>query len=900
MLEIHPIDLLDHKDAFTPEFFEAHQEDLFNKVLEKDPRRIFKFKKVFSEQFWSEYRELEVFNACFMSNESANVAGSEELVEMLSQDEKNKRRKCVNVLSNIKNDNIRESMFEYLNKDYDRLTEERLSALPEIISRIEYSNAAEIGKNGPNIIRLLLDSEKNNEEVLESLKDIEAIFLKNNLPYVGKVFSIFQIMHPATDFSNDFFESINNDRMSSTLIVAGDGSNPNKMEDKIYTRNSILWNDVLKAALGSNNRSIKEYLNNLKTGQDLFNKFESGQIDWGRFDIADGDVMREDIKSDYDNLTIFAEHLCVLYNNTEAGKKNPYRLSGNLKTDISELSSRFKPNEQYSLADRVVRDFAYFAGFEGLEDMQAYVDVKTLEADRRGRSLAEWLMQDNKILPQKGDLVKGIDRPQYLGDILQNGSVARDFLGDSSDSDLTPLDTDLSLMTVDNFRGVTAGQSYGPVWLVMRGDGERGQRFTTTRTHNDDIKAVEPVNIRGSKMELFWTKVHGDDHYGIRGGFASSEVDYIILGDELSIHDKTQVSPKDYAIQKIGFEIARNGFYIPVVNQSGELIFTPKDYDALRAKMSGLEHYGSGGYQFAPNEELLFGKIKIGKTEFDSVEEVSSQLEQNEREVREKHVAINKTITKALRAFGGLKLKTYMDGDVTNGSVELIDTGSTGRFDNVPGSGDFDYVMRIDRDILLNKEEFRRLGDTLLEAFGKTEHGGEEVLSSGDLRLKNVVIDGIDQPVDIDITFIQKTNKVEYSTDMALVERLNGMRRQSPEQYKLAVANIILAKQVMKQAGAYKPGRSDANQGGLGGVGIENWILQNGGSFVKAAEEFLSVADTCESFVEFQQKYAVWDFGENHKISGIHDNFVTNNMNQVGYEKMKQVLRDFLSQTKAR
>ena len=35
-----------------------------------------------------------------------------------------------------------------------------------------------------------------------------------------------------------------------------------------------------------------------------------------------------------------------------------------------------------------------------------------------------------------------------------------------------------------------------------------------------------------------------------------------------------------------------NGFYIPVANKEGKIVFTPKDYDELRAKMSGLSYYG--------------------------------------------------------------------------------------------------------------------------------------------------------------------------------------------------------------------------------------------------------------------------------------------------------------------
>ena len=133
---------------------------------------------------------------------------------------------------------------------------------------------------------------------------------------------------------------------------------------------------------------------------------------------------------------------------------------------------------------------------------------------------------------------------------------------------------------------------------------------------------------------------------------------------------------------------------------------------------------------------------------------------------------------------------------------------------------------------------------------------------------------------------------------LALSDRLENIREQSPEKHQQVVANIIFAKQFLKAAEAYKPNRGDTPQGGLGGVGVENWILQNGGSFLSAAKEFVSVANECQSFDEFKTKYAVWDFGENHMAKGErqHDNFVTDNMNAVGYERMKEALITFLSQ----
>lgn len=84
-------------------------------------------------------------------------------------------------------------------------------------------------------------------------------------------------------------------------------------------------------------------------------------------------------------------------------------------------------------------------------------------------------------------------------------------------------------------------------------------------------------------------------------------------------------------------------------------------------------------------------------------------------------------------------------------------------------------------------------------------------------------------------------------------------------------------------------------RGGIGAVGIENWVLQNGGSFEKAARSFLEVAKNCESLSEFQSQYAIWDFGENYMAGDHypHDNFVYN-MSEDGYGKMKKALDEYV------
>lgn len=160
------------------------------------------------------------------------------------------------------------------------------------------------------------------------------------------------------------------------------------------------------------------------------------------------------------------------------------------------------------------------------------------------------------------------------------------------------------------------------------------------------------------------------------------------------------------------------------------------------------------------------------------------------------------------------------------------------------------------------------------------------------------------------MSFTERTDEIEYSTDECIKDRLETIRNQSEEDYKYVIANILTAKAYLKRIGAYKksnaaepePGKPDT-RGGFGAVGIENWVLQNGGSFEKAAREFLKTAKECKNLEEFKTKYSIWDFGENHIASEkgfySHDNFVYN-MNENGYQKMREGLSNMIERIDSR
>ena len=743
-----------------------------------------------------------------------------------------KRLKLLGQYHKLNDKKMQEFFKTFIIENNENIDIAKIDSISEILYRLSSSNSREIYTFRSELASQLLKI----DNPAEGLDKIEKIFIKNNIPTVGKLYSVFTILHPS-------FEGFN---LSEESMVS-----PVLKQSSIRNKNIIIFSDLIKASFGSNNRGINSYLKNLEQGFNLYESIISGETNYSSLD----DESKKTIN-------LFSKYLITLYGNTLKGKTSDINFKDDVISNITKLKHLFSLNGDlnYNLSDRAIYMFCHFAGIDTIKQAKAYSSSCVKNADERNRKSALSPMQ-----LVEGDFIKGIGDIKYLSKILQNGSVSREFLGESAGSDFTPLDTDLSRImlkesSIEEKIENTSAKQYGPIWFVLKNN----DRFNITRDH---LKNNYSLDSNLSKLELFYTGALGPDHYGIRTGFASSDIDYIVVKE-----------PYD---ERIGLEIAINGFYIPVASTSGEILFTPKDYDDLRAKMSGLSYLGSDEYNFSTS--LINEDTK----------DLVSKMAANEYEITRKKEKINKIIESSLFELG-LGLKTFIDTDLSPGTVELIDTGSTGRGTNQIGDGDFDFIMRLDKSIMSNPTKLENFKTILLKKMGKLD--SYEFSSSGDFRLKSVSLDDIE--VDIDITFVEKTDSISYSTDMALKDQLTTIKKQDAAKYSYVVANILLAKKVLKQAEVYKPDIGEIPQGGLGGVGIENWILQNGGSFEDAAKSFLTAANG-RTFEQFKEVYKVWNFGENHmaerKDIYPHNEFVSSNMSAEGYEKMKNALLTYFN-----
>ncbi len=743
------------------------------------------------------------------------------------------RIRIINEYVKINDSELQGAFLEFIKKNQNLDLDTKLDKVVEVLRRLKYSNSSEMSEFKGELARQILEK----DDPYASLEEVEGVFVRNNLPTIGKVYSCFNLLHPG--FYDFDFEKT--DSISPTL-------------KKLSTRGKqfVTFADLLRASLDSNNKSMREYLDNMERSSKIYNEIRSGEISYT-------DLNQEDKQE----LDLFSRHLVTLYNSSLRRKMEgkAFEHSGDTIETLNKLYDTLikVDGAEYDLGDRAVAMFCEPIGLTTVKEARDYMRSKLEDAERRRDAIGK-----SRLTLERGDLIKGIVDIQYLGKTLQNGCLAKEFLGIKIESDYTPLDTDVS-MVLSNCPNLgeqihsTFARAYGPIWVVLK-NGE--ERFNITRTFKETRETSRDV----SRPEKFNTGVGGKDAYGDRTGFGSGVIDCIVVEKE---------EPRVY------LEIAMNGCYIPVADINGNIIFTREDYNKMREKMAGLSYYGTSEYHLSKNLE----SIDI----FETKEQCESDFERTDGNI----AFVRENIREALEKAG---IPTAIDGfskDLSPNVAEIYSTGSTARNTNVPGDSDYDYLIKIDSSIYSNPELYEKFKRVMKEELGLSDGFGGKICGTAHTPSG--------EEIDIEISFCQRTDKVEYSTDAALKERLDNIKAQYPNQYDLVVANIVRAKQVLKQAGAYKSAKSDATQGGLGGIGIENWVLQHGGSFIDAAVSFVSAADKYQTFDEFRRHYHVFDMGSNHYSDKSkdypHEDFVYEEENINGVIRQKKMTREGFEKT---
>ena len=538
----------------------------------------------------------------------------------------------------------------------------------KILDRLSRSNSAELRRiKEPMALQIL---EKEPETCEKTLNSIENIYLTSNIPDVGKLYLVFKELHP---------NLLGEDTKMQDASV---GNIPSLKEATTSERKSMIFTRLLMSAVESNSRNLRDYIETIEQGNEIFKKIRNGEI-----------RARNLAKNERETITKYNEILNFVYN--QSNKEEKRENTGDIEKDINELAKLFRMDViEREMPDRLVRLFAHRAEIRSLAQAKEIMEKSREKADERNTEFAK----KESINIEDGDFVKGIENTEYFPSMLQRGILAKDFLGGNATSDATPLDTDVekvtkvggtlnetlkSLKVANDFTSSDIdGKKFGKIMLVFSKD-----NFIETRNQNDEV-SMENIELLKQDKDKKEVCHNFDTAYGISMGIGSENIKCIIA---------------DKYVDKLGLEIALNGFYIPIVDNDGKVVYTKEMYNNFREKMQGLSHYGEKHFELDETAK---------KPEMSGIIELVDRSMQDARNKQEK---ILKTLEEAVNK-NGYKLSDEIRTDLKPGIVEFIDTGSTGRGTNMPGDGDFDYMVRMDKVLSENSTEFK---NSLREALRK-------------------------------------------------------------------------------------------------------------------------------------------------------------------------------------
>ncbi|MCX6741131.1 MAG: hypothetical protein NTY61_01910, partial [Candidatus Parcubacteria bacterium] len=264
--------------------------------------------------------------------------------------------------------------------------------------------------------------------------------------------------------------------------------------------------------------------------------------------------------------------------------------------------------------------------------------------------------------------------------------MAKEFLGASSASDYTPLDTDVELIGDDS--QMALANHYGKIIFIIK---NRGQFQFTSSDKNQSAKYDK------TKYELFNASTDAR-HCGIRTGFPCTEIDFMIL--------KT-VTPREQ--ENLFYSIAQNGYYVPVVNETYQLVFTPEMYDEYRRCFTGLERFNGQDIKFTSSQSEQY---------YPQLQSIIKEKRQDAERLLKLKTEIRTMALEVLMQFD-VKLKPEYDDSIIG--AELLDIGSTGRDTNAIGEGDFDFNLKLDakdfdKFTAVAQEIQKRLGGEMSES----------------------------------------------------------------------------------------------------------------------------------------------------------------------------------------
>lgn len=738
-------------------------------------------------------------------------------------------QKCYLSLYNI--DVFEQYISDILHKRFEKLPyyESVVSVIDSFIS----SPSPEVRNLSTRLVLWVAKKAKTREEAISLWEQINQIFCKNHLPEFVKKFEVYKILYPDT-------------QETASLYLKNKPS---------YVQKKIIFHDLLRATKESFNRDYVTYLETLAHCRDAVNAYEKQQsLSW---------VQKE-------QLLIFVQSMLSITSARSINVVSPD--IDDIEKCINKLRESFHCSVWDSLFDGIEK--LYFDG-KKIECFLTEIKQARQDIDTRNRS------RINSLEFWSQDFAKWVNW-SFFPYLRDNGFVSPEHVGaetisaknKAEVSDATPWDVDWiqcswescctyktpgELLTHDS---VPNNRSDGIVLLMKNDD-----RFEYTSSFN------KPTNYyhKNSPLEMIDTgMLYWDKRVGVRTAIWSSHIDALLVKDNFIN------SPK---FNSLKFIIVKQGFYVPIYDQSWNLLFTPKEFDNIQSTFTWT--------RILPNSMIEINTNNLSTT-YPNLEH------------QQKILQIKQQIENKIKEFV-LETKIILQQNPWELYwAEIIESWSTGRWTNLDTDFDYDFVIKLDYPQL--KEEFmNQINQSLMSYFWNMQQlWGEKVRginpSPGErwtaTRFTKVMINNV--LVDIDVTFAEKHKLNAFDTHQWIVEKYNSIETNYWSNILEQVRNQIKeAKTLLKKNGCYKK-----RDGWLWGIWVETRILNNKCTLYDACKSFVDHAykeEKLVSYTTFVQSYPVFAAGENIMGSYPIENFISENLKSDWYEKMAKVCMDYVN-----
>ena len=695
------------------------------------------------------------------------------------------------------------------------------------------------------------------------VNNINKIFIGSELPIISKIFQVFKYV-----YSEDNFNKIlnNHDKASPFL----------KSLAKYQKRLDIIYQDLMNIIIKSGESSLKEFIQNIISYKETLQHFELWET-----------LNKEWYKKILDIMKIIVSLNAIISNNSI---KNAEILKSDWNIDIKELNVFYITLKKSLLLREKDSLYDFFLNlckkiwYKSLEDILIDMDKTQLKANNT------WLEKYNSM--QKWKLFNYSDNyflkwisSDSLGEILNRWVTSTEYLGwwewtdDKVSSNGTPLDTDWVMVKWDNILEVAESHWYWDIGIVINTNKQC--------LYNTDIW-LQWYNHR--LYEIF--KNHGEDcdYYWIRTWIASTEFDAIIYKAETMDLQN---------LQQIKYYIARNWFYLPVLDLQWNLLFTPQEYHKLRQCFSFSDKYKwydieNKGWVYVSTKQNDI--INEWNEEFKSFVNKHKNLESSNINI-DNGTMVNLVFDKIKDILeSDLWIKCNIQKNLL--WAELYDSWSTWRWTEIR-SDDID----LDFTLLVNSEDYDRLDEikeVIHEKIWTIESADHERAEWNWFQIKSLKNNlwkdvWYQNWINFELLIEKKTRSYLYPSNIAMQDRFSKIEElYGKDTLDFVKQNIVIMKKLLKSQWTYKN-----IQWWIWWIGVENWIMQHHGNFIEALEAFEDVAYDWKylegkdniPLEKFKNLYPIWDSWHN-VISGDNDNFVLK-MTDAGYRWVLNIIKSY-------